>query len=236
MTPSRIYDLLLEALSDPCIREELTERIASGASENIEGQTELFPRDDVTALSAENTALAGKAAVLELENSRLLGENAALRAQMKRYIDTLDEYSRDFGMQSALYEKYRRLSPKTSAAVKGFFKNDSVSGLFLCGVQQDNLKGLRSFTEKLAVDDLQGSGEDIAILDELYIYLLGCYNSTFTSPVYKLTDIKAGDDFCEDTCHNLGTARSGKISRVILQGCMFASNSKTVRKAIVMVP
>lgn len=234
MKPQRLYEIFTEALANENIKAELIEILAGKADEDhIEGQTELFPNDDVSALSAENAALSRKIALLELEVGRLESENASTSAQLKRCKDSLNEYCSAYAMQIALYEKYKTLSDSTAATVKGFFKNNTLSGLFMCGVQLENLTGLRDFTERLIIDSYDEKRGDIAVLNELYTYLLSCYNSTFSSPVYRLTEAAAGDEFDERIHHNTGTAKSGKISAVLMQGCICTSNSKVIRKAVV---
>lgn len=229
-----MYEIFTDALKNENIRSELIEAISSKTEENhIDGQTELFPRDDSAALAAENVSLSRKIALLELEAGRLESEKTALAAENKRCREALDEYSTAFAAQINLYKKYLTLSESTMKVVNGFFKNNSVSGLFLCGVQHDNLKGLRNYTERLAVEGCGEKRNDIAVLNELYVYLLSCYNSMFSEPVYRITDVKTGDMFDERLHHNTGTGKNGTISAVLLQGCICVSNSKVVRKAIV---
>lgn len=234
MKPQKLYEIFTEALCDERIKAELTEMIAGKAEEDtLEGQTELFPRNDTTALSAENASLSRKIALLELEAGRLQSENAELSSQLKRCKDTLNSYCSSYAMQISLYEKYRTISPASAKVMSGIFKNNTLSGIFLCGVLPDNLKSLRDYTEQLAINSYEESKSDIAVLCELYAYLLSCYNSTFTRPVYKLTDVKAGDEFDEELHHNTGTAKQGKIKTVLLRGCVAAANGKVIRKAVV---
>ena len=100
-------------------------------------------------------------------------------------------------------------------------------------IQKGQYLSLRDYTEQLAINSYEESKSDIAVLCELYAYLLSCYNSTFTRPVYKLTDVKAGDEFDEELHHNTGTAKQGKIKAVLLRGCVAAANGKVIRKAVV---
>ena len=236
MTSQKMYELFMKALSDPGIKAELMEKISAASSElDLEGQTVLFPKDDISALTNENAELSRKIALLELENSRLAGENVNLSARLAACREELNEYVSSYGSQISLYKKFGKLSPMAAKTAEGFFKNNTLTGLFFCGVQTENLRSLRDFTERLIIEDYEKNLPDIAILDELYVYLLSCYNSTFTAPVYVLTDIKEGDEYSEEYCHNTGKAKSGKISRVLMQGCIAAANSKVVRKAIVRI-
>ncbi len=234
MNPQKIYEIFTEALANENIKAELIEILEGKADEDrIEGQTEFFPQDDITALSAENTALSRKIALLELEVGRLQSENAGVTAQLKRCKESLNEYCSAYAMQIALYEKYRNLSEDTAKTLSAFFKNNTLSGIFICGSQLENLSGLRDYTERLIIDSYNEKKSDIAVLNELYTYLLSCYNSTFSSPVYRLTDAAAGDEFDENIHHNTGTAKRGKISAVLMQGCIAAGSGRVVRKAIV---
>ncbi len=234
MKPQKIYEIFTEALANENIKAELIEILSEKASENhIEGQIELFPQTDTTALVAENASLTRKIALLELEAGRLESENAALVNQLKRCKDMLNTYCSAFAMQIALYDKYKNLSEGSEKVMRGIFKNQTLSGIFICGVQLDNLRSLRDYTEKLVLDSYAEKKGDIAILSELYAYLLSCYNSTYTKPVYRLTETVAGDEFDDNIHRNIGTARSGKISAVLLQGCAAAGNGKIIRKAIV---
>ena len=236
MKPQKLYDIFIEALSDERIKAELTDLIAGKAEEDrLEGQTELFPQNDTAALSAENAALSRKIALLELEAGRLQSENAELTAQLKRCKDSLNSYCSSYAMQISLFEKYKTLSEVSARVMSGIFKNNTLNGIFLCGVLPENLKSLRDYTEQLVINSYEESKEDIAVLCELYSYLLSCYNSTFSQPVYRPTDVKAGDDYNEDIHRNTGTARSGKITAVLLQGCTAAANGKVIRKAIVTI-
>ena len=115
MKPQKLYEIFTEALCDERIKAELTEMIAGKFEEDtLEGQTELFPRNDTTALSAENASLSRKIALLELEAGRLQSENAELSSQLKRCKDTLNSYCSSYAMQISLYEKYRTLSPSSA--------------------------------------------------------------------------------------------------------------------------
>lgn len=135
MKPQKLYEIFTEALCDERIKAELTEMIAGKFEEDtLEGQTELFPRNDTTALSAENASLSRKIALLELEAGRLQSENAELSSQLKRCKDTLNSYCSSYAMQISLYEKYRTLSPSSAKVMSGIFKNNTLSGIFLCGV------------------------------------------------------------------------------------------------------
>lgn len=234
MKPRKIYEIFTEALSDERIKAELIELIAGKAEEDrLEGQTELFPGSDTTALSAENASLSRKIALLELETGRLQSENAELTSQLKRCKETLNSYCSSYAMQISLYEKYKTLSESSARVMSGIFKNNTLSGIYLCGVLPENLKSLRDYTEQLAINNYDESKADIAVLCELYSYLLSCYNSTFTRPVYKLTEVKPGDEFDENIHHNRDTAKQGRIKTVLLQGCIAAANGKVIRKAVV---
>lgn len=232
MKPQKLYEIFTEALADERIKAELIEIIQSKEEPSrIEGQTELFPQSDTSALSAENTALSRKIALLELEISRLESENRSLLEQNRKIRDNLNTFCSSYAVQISLFEKYKTLSEVTKRTMSGIFKNETLSGIFICGVQLENLRSLRDYTEKLVRDN--GSDRDIAILDELYIYLLACYNSTYSKPVYRLTDVKTGDQFDSELHHNSGTAKSGRISKVLLQGCLAAGSGKVLRKAVV---
>lgn len=235
MNPEQLYNILQLTLADEKVKAEITARISAAAGD-LPGQTELFPRDDTLSLSAENTELSRRLALCELEISRLQSENTALTARLRSVQGSLDSCLSVYGMQMSLYERFKSLSPAVAAAVKGYFKNSSPAGLFLCGVQPDNLKGFRDYTERLVIEgDGSATGADISVLDSLYTYLLGCYNSTFTSPVYTLTDVRPGDTFDPSVHHNTGLAKSGSISAVRLQGCIASGSRRIIRKAIVEI-
>ncbi len=234
MESQKIYEIFTEALRDERIKAELTELIADKAAENrLEGQTELFPQNDPLALSAENAALSRKIALLELEEGRLRAENAELTSRLKRCQASLDSYCSSYAMQISLYEKYKTLSESSARVMQGIFKNNTLNGIFLCGVLPENLKSLRDYTEQLVKNNYEEAKADIAVLCELYSYLLSCYNSTFSRPVYHLTEVQAGDEYNEELHRSTGTARRGKIAAVLLQGCIAAANGRVIRKAIV---
>lgn len=232
MKPQKLYEIFTQALADEKIKAELIEIIESKCEPvRIEGQTELFPQSDVSSLSAENTALSRKIALLELEISRLETEKRNLLEQNRKIKENLNLYCSSYAVQISLFEKYKSLSDSTRRTMRGIFKNETLSGIFICGVQLENLRSLRDYTEKLVREN--GSDRDIAVLDELYTYLLACYNSTFSKPVYKLTEVRVGDEFDPERHHNPGTARSGHISKVLLQGCTASGSGKVLRKAVV---
>lgn len=234
MNPEKIYDVLMEALADEKIRSELTEIIGrKTADERIDGQTELFPETDISALSAENASLSRKIALLELEMRRLENDKDNLITKNQIYSETLNMYCGAFGAQISLYEKYRNLSPQTAKVMNGFFKNNTMAGIFMCGILPENLSGVRDYTESLVINDYEGKKNDIAILNELYTFLISCYNSTFQNPAYSIMTVNAGDEFDERLHHNIGTAKSGRISEVLMQGCISAANGKVIRKTIV---
>ncbi|MCM1523273.1 MAG: hypothetical protein NC120_02335 [Ruminococcus sp.] len=234
MNPEKMYDIFTEALCDDTVKAELIRKITEKAGrDRIEGQTELFPQNDASALTAENAELSRQIALLELELGRLSGENKDLTQKVRQGRDSLNFYTVSYGAQIALYEKYKTLSQPVMKIMKQIFKNDSLNGIFLCGVQIDNLKSLRDYTEQLIKNGPEGREKDIAVLNELYVYLLSCYNSTYSKPVYRLTDARAGDSFSEELHYNTGTARSGSVSRVLMQGCAAAGSGRIIRKAIV---
>ncbi len=236
MNPNHLYEIFTEALGNERIKAELIELIGSKTEENyIEGQTELFPGADAAALSAENASLLRRIALLELEISRLESDNRSLSAQYKLCKENLNTYCSAYAMQISLYDKYRRLSPSVLKTMSGIFKNGTLGGIFMCGVQLENLKSLRSYTEQLIINSFEERKSDISILNELYIYLLSCYNSTFSAPVYKLTEVRVGDEFDQTLHHNTGTAKSGKVTAVLMQGCISTGNSRVIRKAVVSV-
>ena len=51
--------------------------------------------------------------------------------------------------------------------------------------------------------------------------------------MYKLTEVRVGDEYDPEQHRNLGTARSGSISKILLQGCTACGNGKVLRKAVV---
>lgn len=234
MKPQKIYEIFTEALGNENIKAELIEILAGKAEEDhIEGQTELFPSTDDAVLAAENTALSRKIALLELEVGRLESENAAIVTQLKRCKSSLDEYCSAYAMQISLYEKFRTLSEETAEAVRKCFPNDTLSGIFICGVQKENLARLRNITEGLILESYAEKRKDIAVLNELYAYLLSCLNSAYQKPLYKLTEVKAGDSFDEKLHRSPGGKKSGRISAVLMQGCVSAENAEVIRRAIV---
>ncbi|MCM1578102.1 MAG: hypothetical protein NC078_04805 [Ruminococcus sp.] len=237
MNPNRLYEILTETLADEDIRAEIVERIAAKAAcDTLPGQTELFPGGDGMALAAENTELSRRLALCELENGRLQGEKAALIERIRSLQEAVSQYSSAYGMQIALHARFTELGEPAAGAMRGFFKNTSPSGLFFCGVQPDNLMAFRDYTERLVIEgDGAATAADILLLDDLYVYLLSCYNSTFTSPVYSLTAVKPGDEFDGSIHHNIGVAKSGRITEVKLQGCIANATGKVVRKAIVTI-
>ena len=234
MKPQKLYEIFTEALNDERIKAELIDIIAGKAEENkLDGQTELFPQNDASALAAENASLSRKIALLELEAGRLESANAELTTQLKRCKDTLNTYCSAYAMQISIYEKYKTLSESSAKVMSGIFKNNTLGGIFLCGILPENLDSLRDYTERLVLNSYEEAKQDIAVLSELYAYLLSCYNSTFSKPVYRLTEVKAGDEYTDELHRNTGTARQGRISAVLLQGCVAAANGKIIRKAIV---
>lgn len=236
MKPQKIYDIFTEALANEKIKAELIEILEGKAEEDhIEGQTELFPSGDASALSAENAALSRQIALLELETGRLQSQNSALAARLKRCQASLDEYSSAFAMPISVYDKYRSLSAETAEALSKYFRNNTPGGFFICGVQRENLAGLRDVTEKLIFEDCEKFKRDISILNELYTYLLTCLNSTLEKPVYRLTEAAAGDKFDEKLHHSIGGEKSGIISEVIIQGCISEESGGVIRKAIVKI-
>lgn len=235
MKPDRMYEIFLDAMKNDAVKEKLTEIISLGISNNIEGQTELFPSEDASVLAEENALLRGSVEMAELEKDRLNEENARLREQLRKCREMTELYSNSYGEQLRLYEKYKELSSETLRVMSGIFKNGTLSGIFLCGVQLENLKSLRDYTERLAVNSYDKCRKDIAIMDELYEYLLGCYNSTFTRPVYRLYESEAGNVFDEKRHYNIGTDRNGKIAHVLLRGCECVSSGKIIRRAIVQI-
>lgn len=236
MNPERLYEILTETLADEKIRAEIVDRISAKAAQDVlPGQTELFPGGDGLALSAENTELSRRLALCELENGRLQGENSALIGRIRGLQEAISQYSSAYGMQISLHARFKELSDPVGAAVKGFFKNTSAAGLFLCGVQPDNLKAFRDYTERLVIEGDGTACSDIQLLDDLYVYLLSCYNSTFSAPVYALTGVRTGDEFDGNLHHNIGVAKSGKITEVKLQGCIACASKRIVRKAIVKI-
>lgn len=232
MTPEEIYDIILSALDNNEIKNNIIAAAKDRASaELLDGQTALFPVDDKAAadrLRAENSRLNESLAASEAECSALRRRIAELDGQCAKLSMTLSS----FAPQLAMYEKYRQLSEQSRKTLDGIFKNSSISGLFLCGVQYDNLCSLRSFTELLVINGTD-KGHDTEILSELYAFLLSCYNSTFSEPVYMLTEYKTGDAFDEELHHSLNGKKSGVITKVLLQGCICAKNGKVVRKAFV---
>ena len=233
MNPEKLYDIFTEALQNDNVRNELIGIMGSLNDEDrIDGQTELFPVNDP---SEEIADLSRKNALLELEINRLENENKQLRLNNQKYSESLNLYCGTYAMQISLYEKYKTLSPSTARVMNGFLKNNTLSGIFLCGVIPENFNGIRDYTENLVINGYEEKKADIAVLNELYTYFLSCYNSTFGSPVYALTDVKAGDAFDERIHHNVGTAKHGSISRVLLQGCITTANSKVIRKAVVII-
>lgn len=236
MKPQRLYEIFTEALADENIKAELIEIITGKADpDRIEGQTELFPEDDSSALAAENAALSRKIALLELEIGRLESHNTNLSSQIIRCKELLSVYNNAYAMQISLYEKYKSLSTKSLNVMSGIFKNNTLTGIFFCGVQIENLRSLRDYTEQLVINCYDTMKNDIRILDEMYTYFLSCYNSTFNKPVYRLTTYAKGDIY-DDRLHlNIGTAKSGEIDSVLLQGCVCVNSGKIISKAVVTI-
>ncbi|MGN0667020.1 MAG: hypothetical protein ACI4KF_10905 [Huintestinicola sp.] len=237
--PEKIYEILTDAFTDPEVRDKLTRVIAEKCAMQapIDGQTELFPVSDssdiISGLRSENNALREKLFSVESEAAALRHSLNEEQAQCEKYRDKLNIYCSAFAPQISLYEKYCKLSKQTLKTLSGIFKNNSVSGLFLCGVQFDNLQSLRNFTEQLVINDYRHREADIRILNELYAYLLHCYNSTFSEPVYKLTEFRISERFDDNFHHSLNGKKSGVITCIYLQGCICTRNGKIIRKAFV---
>lgn len=236
MDAQKLYEIFAEVLADDGIKAEIIRKFSEKAEkDHIEGQTELFPREDTSALLAENTEMSRRIALLELQVSQLSGENRSLSDNLRQCRDSMNFYCGAYGAQIALYEKYKTLSESTLKVTRQIFKNDSLNGFFICGTQLDNLRSLRDYTEKLIKENYPEKEKDTAVLNELYIYLLSCYNQTYSKPVYRLTEVRTGDEFDDRLHHNTGTGKSGKISQVLMQGCIAAGSGKIIRKAIISI-
>ena len=173
-------------------------------------------------LAAENNFLSRKIALLEPGVSRLHGENAAAAREIKRYKSFLDEYCSGFAMQTALFEKLRTLSDETLDDLRECFPNFTVSGVFMSGVQGDNLSGLRNITEWLIMEDCGEKKADIAVLNELYSYLLSCINSSCKNPICMLMTVRKGDSFDEKLHCSVSGVKGGTVTEVLMQGCVSA--------------
>jgi len=143
---------------------------------------------------------------------------------------TIEFYRSRFEEELRAYEMFMALSTETKESIKGIFRDHSLAGFIVCGVQESNLASLWDY---ISVELREYRNGDIENLKQIFYFLFARY--TLANPHLALQEVHTNDSFDTQThtIHHQSTARSGVIKEVVLRGWTNTATHKIIKKSII---
>lgn len=200
-----------------CFRDEALK--SSNLSQEIkhkDSQTSIL-KSDMENLNQSKKDIQTKMEKMEISNNALN--------------DEIEFYKKNFSNELETYKLYTRLSNETKSSLKGIFKDDSMSGFLVCGVQENNIN---SFWDYIKNEIIEDNNSDIEKLVLIFTFLFDKFMMAY--PIYKIQNVNIGDEF--DALEQIKYSNalvSGKISEVLLKGWINTKTSNIIRKSVVKI-
>ena len=142
----------------------------------------------------------------------------------------LDYYRDSFSDDLKIKEIYQGLSEKTKRSLLGIFKDNSVTGLVACGIQDKNISNLWDYAKNEVV---HGTNRDQEAIIQLFELLFARFTLAYPMLSLQRPNTKDVFDPHKHIKHNSSHNMSGGIQRVLLSGYVNNNTNKVIKLAVV---
>ena len=149
---------------------------------------------------------------------------------------TLDYFTAGYGEIDSMYKIYQKLDENIHEELSGIFGSADTPIQFFCSALQEN--HLDNFWEYICSKINSGKiNRDMeGMLNVLFDFCFDMVNISQSKPMYKRLQVQAGFDF--DNNYMIKTSDSsqlGIIKEIKLEGYVYASSNKVVKRSLVQV-
>lgn len=130
------------------------------------------------------------------------------------------------------HKLYHSLSDVRKVALKGIFKEDSLKGVWACGLQEKNIIG---FWEYIRGEIIEGNTDELSKLVIIFEFFFESYLLAY--PVYERQSISGNELFSSDKHinHPDSVSPHGKIKSIELTGWQNAKTGKVIKRSVVIL-
>ncbi|MGF1723980.1 hypothetical protein [Photobacterium nomapromontoriensis] len=141
-------------------------------------------------------------------------------------------YRDNFDEELHIQVLYQQLSEQTQSSLSGIFKETSLKGLMVCGVQEKNITNLWDYAKNAVVN---GNHEDAADIVALFTALFTRFVLAY--PMYQWQPVEIGEEFNTQAHirHNSSEQMSGCIEAVILPGYVNVKTGMVMKPSVVKI-
>jgi len=176
----------------------------------------------------ESTLKEEKIEKLKNKNQELKDKIKELEDKNQELLSKLNKL-KEFEELNRIFNLYNSLSLNTKNNLKNIFKNDTLMGFLVSGVQNESIKSLWDYVSYNLVNQ---KSDDIEKLKEIF-YSLFKLNSLYSD--YILDDVKVGDMFDTHQYTNISSNNyTGEIKEVIFRGFK-DKRGRVIKKSIVKI-
>lgn len=149
---------------------------------------------------------------------------------------TLDYFAAGYGEIDSMYKMYQNLDENIHEELSGIFGSADTPIQFFCSALQEN--HLDNFWEYICSKINSGKidKDTEGMLNNLFDFCFDMVNTSQPKPMYKRLQVQAGFDF--DNNYMIKTSSSsqlGIIKEIKLEGYVYASSNKVVKRSLVQV-
>ena len=149
---------------------------------------------------------------------------------------TLDYFTAGYGEIDSMYKIYQKLDENIHEELSGIFGSADTPIQFFCSALQEN--HLDNFWEYICSKINSGKidKDTEGMLNNLFDFCFDMVNTSQPKPMYKRLQVQAGFDF--DNNYMIKTSSSsqlGIIKEIKLEGYVYASSNKVVKRSLVQV-
>lgn len=190
------------------------------------------PHQELEKLQYKNSELDDTIKKLTHNLSETTKENSYLKNINNDLNKTVDFYKNSFENELKVFDIYQNLTQDTKESLSGIFKNDTLVGFIVCGVQQNSID---SFWDYIKNELRDAKNPDIQKLITIFYFLFEKY--TLAYPIYQLQNANIGDAFDTQNHikHNSSQNMSGAIEKILLYGIVNTKTNQIVKQSIVKI-
>ena len=195
-----------------------------------------YLEDKIALLNKEKAHIENGKADLQRQNEPLQqqfeSQNSKIKALEQKLAEESEQLKLRFGEGWALYTEFLQLEASEKQILKSVFPAENFEA-FICGGAKDaSLEKIWDEVDR----NLKNNTQMAYLLWKIFEYFLRLANNAKIETVYKIDDVKTGDDY-DKKIHRLDADSrvQGKVRKVILPGFSNIYNNENIRKTIVHV-
>ena len=195
-----------------------------------------YLEDKIALLNKEKAHIENGKADLHRQNETLQqqfeSQNSKIKALEQKLAEESEQLKLRFGEGWALYTEFLQLEASEKQILKSVFPAENFEA-FICGGAKDaSLEKIWDEVDR----NLKNNTQMAYLLWKIFEYFLRLANNAKIETVYKIDDVKTGDDY-DKKIHRLDADSrvQGKVRKVILPGFSNIYNNENIRKTIVHV-